>query len=490
MTKGGAKRSKSRWVRKSSVDEERGLRLPIPTQVVSNEEFIPIPQTRKQKQVESRLLELADANARQLGITRREFLASSAGTAAAFFAMNSVFGKFFDVEASELIEPDASREKWPKGQFIFDVHTHHVAGGKQFDWLIGYRQYAENWNPELRGHPHKMEDLYLANYIKEVFLDSDTVMAVITGLPAPTDELNVLPPVDMIETRGRINGLVRSRRLLAHGLIRPSEGKRDLELMHYQKEVLKIDAWKGYTGQVFGPGDSSWWMDDERIAYPAYEYSRKAGIKNICVHKGLPLPGWDLERSSARDVPKAALDFPDLNFLIYHSAFQGLRAAEPASRDNFRTTAYVPWVSDLCAARRQNPKMKNVYMDLGTTFGMMVITHPLLCAHVLGMIIQAFGEAHVLWGTDSIWWGSPQWQIEAFRRFQIPQELMDRFGYAPLTPKVKEKIFGSNGARVYGVNVKAKMNSIPADFVSKLKEKYRAAGAQPSNTQYGWVAGS
>jgi hypothetical protein len=74
---------------------------------------------------------------------------------------------------------------------------------------------------------HKIEDLYLANYVKEVFLDSDTVMAVITGLPAPSEDLNVLPPAEMVETRAEINGLAKSKRMLAHGLIRPPDGKKD-----------------------------------------------------------------------------------------------------------------------------------------------------------------------------------------------------------------------------------------------------------------------
>ena len=92
-------------------------------------------------------------------------------------------------------------------------------------------------------------------------------------------------------------------------------------------------------------------------------------------------------------------------------------------------------------------------------------------------------------GTDSIWWGSPQWQIEAFRRFQIPEDLQKRFGYKPLTKEVKAKIFGVNAARVHGVDVKAKLNSIPTDYVTKLKAKYRSENYQPSNTQYGWIAG-
>jgi len=138
--------------------------------------------------------------------------------------------------------------------------------------------------------------------------------------------------------------------------------------------------------------------------------------------------------------------------------------------------------------RQKNPHMTNVYMELGSTFGMMVITHPLLCAHVLGMIIDAFGADHVLWGTDSIWWGSPQWQIEALRRLQMPESLMKQFGYKPLTTDIKRQIFGLNSARLYGVDPKARRNPVSHDYIDKLKDLYQqAANPTPSNTQYGWV---
>ncbi|HEV3470537.1 MAG TPA: amidohydrolase family protein [Pyrinomonadaceae bacterium] len=481
-----------RWVRKCDADDARGLALPVPTQIISNEEFAPPPQTVEQRRVEQRLTELADGAAKRLGVSRRQFLSTAGGMAAAFAAMNSVFGHFFDVDAAELFEPAASAERWPKDEFIFDIHTHHVAAGRQIKDppLLRYRDAGAAWgNDALKGREHRWPDLYLANYIKEMFLDSDTVMAVITGLPAKEESQNVLPPAEMIETRAEINGLARSRRIIAHGLFSPELGAKNMEEMQRQRERLRVEAWKGYPGQPLTDGGVGWWMDDERLAYPAYEYSRKVGIKNICVHKGLPLPGWDLEHSSPRDVPKAASDFPDLNFLIYHAGFRGVPDVREAVADGFRTKTYVPWVSDLCEARRRNPKMTNVYMDLGTTFGMTVITQPLLCAHLLGMMIRDFGEDHVLWGTDSIWWGSPQWQIEAFRRLRMPEDLMKRFGYKPLTPEVKRKILGLNSARVYGVDARAKMQAIPTDYVSRLKEKYRAEGARPSNTQYGWIRG-
>ena len=100
-------------------------------------------------------------------------------------------------------------------------------------------------------------------------------------------------------------------------------------------------------------------------------------------------------------------------------------------------------MTDLCEIRQRNPTLTNIYAELGSTFGMTVITSPLLCGHILGMLVQHLGADHVLWGTDSIWWGSPRWQIEALRRFTMPETLITRFGYAPLTPDVKARSSGS-----------------------------------------------
>src|SRR5215213_8291058 len=221
------KRGKKRkWIRKCDIDD---VNLPIPTQIVSNEE-------------------IASDTSKRLGISRRQFLNTSGGMAAAFLALNTVFGKFFDVDENELFEPAATDEKFPKNQFIFDIHTHHVAAKKIIKTpnLLNYRAAGAAWgNKDLQDKEHKWEDLYLANYIKEMFLDSDTVMAVITGLPAKSDAENVLPPAEMIETRAEINGLAKSRRIIAHGLFSPDLGRQNMEEMHRQYEKMKVEAWKG-----------------------------------------------------------------------------------------------------------------------------------------------------------------------------------------------------------------------------------------------------
>jgi predicted TIM-barrel fold metal-dependent hydrolase len=137
--------------------------------------------------------------------------------------------------------------------------------------------------------------------------------------------------------------------------------------------------------------------------------------------------------------------------------------------------------------KQQAPGLTNIYMELGSTFGQLVTTNPTACAHLLGQIIGAFGADHVLWGTDSIWYGTPQWQIEAFRRFEMPEALVEKHGYAPLTRAVKEQIFGLNAARVFGVDVNATRNELPKDYLSQIKMAYLEEGPAPSHRWYGWV---
>jgi hypothetical protein len=107
--------------------------------------------------------------------------------------------------------------------------------------------------------------------------------------------------------------------------------------------------------------------------------------------------------------------------------------------------------------------------------------------HLIGKNVLHYGVDHVIWGTDCLWWGSPQWVIDAFKRFQISDALCDKFGYRKLTREDKAKIFGLNAARLYGVDVKAKRNGLPKDTFSKLKQAYLDGGGQRDNAAYGWV---
>jgi predicted TIM-barrel fold metal-dependent hydrolase len=487
----------TRWIRKSELDARIGRDTPVPTQVISNEEYRPPERTREQREVELRLEAKASVLARRLGVSRRRFLRTSCGMAAAFSAMNEVFGPFFRVQASELTEPLASLQDDPE-YFVFDVQTHHVnalppstdADRSFVDYLVDVRGFGANWNPALAGREIEVGELYRENFIKEIFLDSETDVIVVSALPQMTRDTYIIDPDEIAKTRDRVNELTGSQRVLGHGVLSPELGARSLDAMRSQVENLRLRAFKGYPGQPLGPGGQGWWLDDEKLAYPALELSQKLGVKNLCFHKGLPAPGFSPEHCHPKDVFKAARDFPELNFLVYHSGLRGLdEEVLKKAESGFTADAEVPWVSDLCDWKKQNRDIKNVYMELGATFGMTAITSPLLCTHILGMILDAFGDDHLLWGTDSVWWGSPQWQIEALKRLEMPEPLMKRFGYAPLTTEVKRKILGLNAARVYGVDPEATRQALPSDYLDRLRKLAAEAGPDArSNLQYGWVS--
>jgi predicted TIM-barrel fold metal-dependent hydrolase len=478
----------------------RGVRStgPIPTQIVSNEEFIPWPRSRQQTLVEEALRETAAHASKRLGMSRREFLKTSGGMAAALVAMNSVFGTLFDVLQTEIFEPAAFAERQGDPFFIFDVQTHYVSAGYDptdaegrrrgavaKDALVALRRRARETglNPKLTSDRGTLDDLSWRNFVKEVFLDSETSIGLISTPPGPYPQEAVVPPKEMAHIRDEVNRLAGSRRMLAHGLATPQLGPADLDFMAMQVEQLRIDAWKCYTGSCPKGFDHGWWMDDEKIAYPMLEQARKLKVKRLCVHKGLPL-GPVPEYNHPKDLIKAAQDFPDIDFLVYHS---GMKTAASID-ETFEKTAEIPWTTEFCRMKQARPGLKNLYMEIGSTFAQLATTHPLACAHFFGQILAAFDADHVLWGTDSIWYGTPQWQIEAFRRFQIPEPLVEKHGYQALTREVKAKIFGLNAARLFHVDVAAVRNALPKDAVGRLRMSYQEEGPDPSHRLYGWVA--
>lgn len=472
---------------------------PIPTRLVSNEEYPPLLPTPKQRQVEHVVEALGDRAGKRLGLSRREFLRTTGGMAAALLALNSVFGKFFDVLDVELMEAAAFAERQGDPFFIFDVQTHYVAstydplneeaerkGAVTKDRLLAIRKRAREagLNPKLAGDRGTMADLSWQNFLREVFLDSDTSIGLISTPPGPYPQMAVVPPKEMAHIRDEVNRVAGSQRMLAHGLVTPQLGREDRDFMAQQVAQLKVDAWKCYTGSPPKGQDEGWWMDDEQIAYPMLEQARALGVPRLCVHKGLPL-GPVEDYNHPKDLIKAAKDFPDIQFLVYHSGF---RSAAGLAID-FARSGEIPWTSEFCRMKKAEPTIDNIYMELGGTFAQLVTTHPGLCAHLLGEVLGAFGPDHVLWGTDSIWYGSPQWQIEAFRRFQMPDELIQRQGFVPLTREVKTKIFGLNAAKLFGVDVAAKRDELPTDAIGRIKMAYRGGTTEPSRRIYGWIAG-
>ncbi len=483
---------------------ENAFRSPVPTQVISNGEFNPIPQTAQQKQVEGRIKELADELGAKQGLNRRDFLRTSCGMAAAFLAMNEVFGNLFNVSKVEAAEPERAAELAAalKSQFIFDVQTHFVHDGFQQEGLLGLAAYArENWNPAL-GAVDNIAIFKFENFVRQVYLNSDTSVALLSGAPFDDKTWELLSNDALHEAVRLVNSVSGSgaRRLLGHAVVTPGQDGW-MDQVDHALENLQPDSWKMYTiGDPLSAATKyPWRLDDEKLVYPFYEKISKAGIRTVCVHKGL-MPA-DYEKSwpdvwqynTVWDVGKAAKDWPDLNFVIYHGGLRAFLESPETSLAEFEKSGEIEWASQL-ARIPQEYGVSNVYAEMGTSFGNSATANPRFAAALLGTWIKGMGVDHVIWGTDSVWYGSPQWQIEALRRLEIPEDMQQKHGFAPLGAAngvVKNQLFGLNSARMYNLDLRADYSPLSEDKFAQIKREYQLAGGLHNlrdNAAHGFIA--
>jgi predicted TIM-barrel fold metal-dependent hydrolase len=263
---------------------------------------------------------------------------------------------------------------------------------------------------------------------------------------------------------------------MIHGRVNPNQ-EGDLEGMDELAENWNISAFKTYT--QYGPGGVGFFLHDEP-GIAMIERARQLGVRNICVHKGLPFGPQSYEHSQCSDVGIVARQFPDMNFLIYHSGFvanvQEQEFLAGAGRDGIDTL--IQSLIDNEVAPNSN-----VYAELGSTWRFLM-RDPDNAAHALGKLFKYVGEDNVLWGTDSIWYGSPQDQIQAFRTFQISPEFRERFGYPEITPQLRRKVFGLNAAVPYQIDQQEIRLLTSVDSLSREKANY-LNNPQPNFLTYG-----
>ena len=348
----------------------------------------------------------------------------------------------------------------------------------------------------MNDHEQTIEDLKFNNYKKEMFLDSDTKIALISSAPSDIEQDWFLTNQQMADARKKVNDEAGSRRLFCHCIFTPGQPgwleKLDAGL------ALKPESCKGYT-----IGDNThkeisrypWRMDDEKVTYKGYEKMVKAGIKNVCVHKGLFPPGVEKAVSQSARLCRRRRRRP---------GGQGLAAAQlrhlslglsPCRRRSEAGAGRVrTHRADFLDQRsRRHPGAIRRQQRLWRRRAI-VRHHAGGGAECLrradGHLIKGLGVDRVCWGTDALWTGAPQWQIEGLRRLEIPEAMQKKFGFAPLGAAdgpVKTAIFGDNNARLYNIQPKRAMLELKGDRFAMMKAEYEKAGPEPSNTRYGYV---
>lgn len=463
----------------TTIHDPHGRRLPIKLDSTSNGEFAPVPLPAPARTARGEAQAAVDDAARRLALPRRRYLVSLLGAAATLAAFDRAFaaagarGGRYALPKEAPFELAAAQEALAGDEFIFDVQLHHV--NPQGAWRKRAGPNAFKGFPNANcGKADHVECFSSEQLLKDVFLDSDTAMGVLSHVPGGADS-NPLDFDAAGATRAAANALDGTERLLLHGRCMPTLAG-EIEGMDAQAARWPLAGFKTYT--QFGPRDGAagFHLDDERFGLPFVERARKLGVRNICVHKGLAFGPRGYEYSSCADVGRAAKRHPDLNFLVYHSGFDtGIKEGPYDPKATFGVDALIRSVAE--------NGVQNVYAELGSTWRF-VMRDPDQAAHLLGKLLKHLGEDNILWGTDSIWYGSPQDQIQAFRAFQISREFQERYGYPALTPAAKRKIFGLNAARVYGLKPEAMRRKLARDRVQKTRFEYLNA-PDPSFATYG-----
>jgi len=382
------------------------------------------------------------------GVSRRQMLKLSAAGAVGLTLLKRTSearptpnDAFIDTSRVERI---ADRDSSIHPPLLIDLQTHvwWRSGGvaKMNARAEAFLKGMAGYRAAYTGHPVPVADMGRVMFFDDLFLKSETDIAFLNsfGMKGAYDGIDLFPPREAAMIRS-----MAPARIKVLGCVDPPDGQSAVESLIYQCETLKIDGLKLYPP---GMDTRGWHMDDEKNTYPLYRVLQKHGVKNICVHKGLP-GAFIEEYCHPGDMVRAAADFPDLNFIAFHSAF--------------------PYEMELAEGAKK-AKVKNVYAELGALASIMV-TDPTRYAHLLGRLLDGLGEDHIFWGTDTPIFGPPHWAIEAFQTYKIPDEIIEKNKYPQLTDQAREKILCHNAAKAFNIDIKAAKKAVEGDLLYKLR---------------------
>ncbi len=466
------------------------------------------PLGRRERELERTILQRADEKARRLGLERREFLASTMGMATTLAIVNACGDETSTAsggggaagsggEAGSSGDggyqvPDAATEDADAAcdlldtsdYFIFDVQTHHV--NPNGSWRQTYAAFESFLAilPQAGCGLGTVDCFSFEQYVEQVFINSDTAVAVLSGVPSAMCKTgftgncgNPLENEEIAESRDMVNALARSDRVVNHCFIAPNDGlSEQLALMDQLVDERGVAAWKCYT--PWGPTGDGYWLDDATLGTPFIEKGIELGVPLFCCHKGLPILGFNETYTDPKDIGVVAKAYPEAKFVVYHSAFQhGGKGAEgpydpngdvdPQNPSQYPATVGVNSLIHSMVQNGVGPG-QNVYAELGSTW-LNIMTKPTQAMHVIGKLLKYVGEDNILWGTDSIWYGSPQFMIEAFKTLTISTELQEKYGYPELTDARKRKILGLNAAKLYGIDPEAKLCAVNKDQIASAR---------------------
>lgn len=495
------KSKKFPWLNlRKKTDPEYMLEPPVWLGNHSNGEYFH-EQTPLEAKMRKEILRRADEQSRYLGMDRREFLATSMGMATTIAVINQMGCSSEDPEkiaAPFVVPPEATCEETnflDQEYFIMDVQTHAFDDGEWRTRNTAYPIFLQFLaNCRDKAELDSVFDCFDQRHYGELmFADSETTLAVITSWPAATcfPERDLLGksavacglPLDnkgMRELREWINGKAMSERVINQVQVMPNDMlEHQIEGMYAAMDdpTWRAGSWKAYPAwrsdtYTNADGQAEGYYMTDPIGRAFIEAGLKLGVPNFAIHKGLPIPGFDVVHNEPTDIGPIAKLYPEANFVIYHSAIhagtggtvQSSLAAQQTEDVPYKSTGDVTGVNMLIRSLIDEgfivenedgtvtrPKKLNVYAEMGSAW-QRCMTDKNTSQHYIGKLLKYLGEDNIVWGTDCILSGSPQSQIDMFKTFEITEQYQEEFGYPAMTPAIKAKIFGLNAAKLYRID--------------------------------------
>ncbi len=480
----------SRWLR----DRPDGPH-PLLAGPVTNGEFVPGAPTARDRAVNQLIRTSVDDAARRTGLDRRRFLQGAGAVAASLAAFEFAGcstspashgtagargrGGRFHVPPPHDVE--TCQKALQSTSFVFDVHTHHVIpGGPWVQNAPDTTSLVLSMLPAGCTDTDQLDCVDRANYLQDLFLASDTTMAILTDVPNSGPANAPIPFTDALATQQTTNELTAGgyNRVLVENIIAPNVGPvaATLEEMTNAVEAGPPIAFKTYT--AWSPTGQGYSLLDPTIGLPTVQHAHDLGVKVFVAHKGLPLVNFDPAFNHPSDMVALSRQFPDMQFLIYHAAWDPSHVEGP-----YDPTSTIGIDTLLASLDQYDVAVNdNVWVDLATMWRQL-LTQPDQAAHALGKLLGRVGEQRVLWGTDAIWYGSPEPQIMAMEAFEITSEFQETYHYPALTDAVKQGIFGRNAAHLFGIDPDATRCGLTVDPLSANVSEtayLQSEGALPS----------
>ena len=313
------------------------------------------------------------------------------------------------------------------------VHAYHrMCTGPNPEYALSDDEFYIDFDPDALAHA--------------IFAESQVDLAVIHALPnLGFTTGGVTDPYKMAELRDRYPG-----RFLLYATVDTPVAGTAIGQLEAQVKELGVDGLKLYPAFFYDGAGHAWRMDGDDFATPLLEAAADLGIRNVAVHKAVPVPPAPLEAFRVTDLDGALERFPEINFHIVHAG-----------------VTFLAETSALLARHR------NLYANLESTFSY-ILTRPRVFAETIGTLLNACGPDQLMFGSGANL-THPRLLLDAFEAFEMPDDLVSDRGLPPLTADVRRKILGENALRIHGLDAGAVRAGIEGDGF----EEEKSAGFGP-----------